>query len=124
MSKYDDRLQQIVPAANQLETIHRHRALTQLVRVSPVPLESPNAAVLPPPESQNRTRIVCLLRTLSLTFGALTLTLSAALTAPPAISNYLIALAAVADAGAVDVWPDYSALRSLLLGGGGTQRAS
>ena len=47
VSKYDDRLQQIVSAANQLETTHRHRALTQLVRVSPVPLESPNAAVLP-----------------------------------------------------------------------------
>ena len=47
VSKYDDRLQQIVPAANQLETIRRHRALMQLVRVSPVPVESPNAAVLP-----------------------------------------------------------------------------
>jgi hypothetical protein len=48
VSKYDDRLQQIVPAANQLETIRRHRALMQLVRVSPVPVESPNPAVLPP----------------------------------------------------------------------------
>ena len=66
VSKYDDRLQQIVPAANQLETIRRHRALTQLVQASPAPLESPNAAVLPPPESQSRTKIVCLLRALSL----------------------------------------------------------
>ena len=47
VSKCDDRLQQIVPAANQLETIRRHRVLMQLVRVSPVPVESPNAAVLP-----------------------------------------------------------------------------
>ena len=47
VSKYDDGLQQIVPAANQFETIHRHCALTQLVPVSPVPLESPNAALLP-----------------------------------------------------------------------------
>ena len=47
VSKYDDRLQQIVPAANQLETIRRHRALTQLGQVSPVPPESPNSAVLP-----------------------------------------------------------------------------
>ena len=42
VSKYDDGLQQIVQAANQLETIRRHRALTQLVQVSPAPLESPN----------------------------------------------------------------------------------
>ena len=36
------------------------------------------------------------------------------------ISNYLLALAAVADhdAGAVNVRPNYSALRSLLPGGG------
>ena len=47
VSKYDDRLQQIVPAANQLETICRHRALTQLGQVSSVPPESPNSAVLP-----------------------------------------------------------------------------
>ena len=47
VSKYDDRLQQIVPAANQLETTRRHRALMHLVWVSPVPIESPNAAVLP-----------------------------------------------------------------------------
>ena len=47
VSKYVDGLQQIVPAANQLETIHRHRALTQLGQVSPVPPESPNSVVLP-----------------------------------------------------------------------------
>ena len=47
VSKYVDGLQQIVPAANQLETIRRHRALTQLGQVSPVPPESPNSAVLP-----------------------------------------------------------------------------
>ena len=47
LSKYVDGLQQTVPAANQLETIRRHRAPMQLVRVSPVPVESPNAAVLP-----------------------------------------------------------------------------
>ena len=47
MSKYVDGLQQIVPAANQLGTICRHSSLTQLVPVSPVPLESPNAALLP-----------------------------------------------------------------------------
>ena len=42
MSKYVDGLQQIVPAANQLETICRHSSpgLT-------VPLESPNVALLP-----------------------------------------------------------------------------
>ena len=82
VSKYDDRLQQIVPAANQLETIRRHRALTQLVRVSPVPLESPNAAVLLCCLHQ-KARIVpesCACCALSLSFGALTLTLSAALT--------------------------------------------
>ena len=125
VSKYDDRLQQIVPAANQLETIRRHRALTQLVRLSPVPLESPNAAVLLCCLHQ-KARIVpesCACCALSLSFGALTLTLSAALTAPPAISNYLIALAAVADAGAVNVRLSYSALRNLLPGGG-TQRVS
>ena len=47
VSKYVDGLQQIVPAANQLETIRRHRALTQLGQVSPVPPESPNSVVLP-----------------------------------------------------------------------------
>jgi hypothetical protein len=47
VSKYVDGLQQIVPAANQLETIRRHRALTQLGQVSSVPPESPNSAVLP-----------------------------------------------------------------------------
>ena len=57
VSKYDDRLQQIVPAANQLETIRRHRPLTQLVQVSPVPLESPNVVMLP----HRKARIVCLL---------------------------------------------------------------
>ena len=82
VSKYDDRLQQIVPAANQLETIRRHRALTQLVRVSPVPLESPNAAVMPPPESHNRTRIVCLLCALSLIWRSDTHALSSPHCAP------------------------------------------
>ena len=47
VSTHVDGLQQIVPAANQLETIHRHRALTQLGQVSPVPPESPNSVVLP-----------------------------------------------------------------------------
>ena len=47
VSKYVDGLQQIVPAAKQLETVRRHRALTQLVQASPVPLESPNVVVLP-----------------------------------------------------------------------------
>ena len=88
VSKYDDRLQQIVPAANQLETIHWHRALTrtQLVRASPVPLDrKPQcccAAVLPPPESQNRTRIVCLLRALSLIWRSDTHALSSPHCAP------------------------------------------
>ena len=47
VSKYVDGSQQIVPAANQLGTICRHSSLTQLVPVSPVPPESPNAALLP-----------------------------------------------------------------------------
>ena len=47
VSKYVVGLQQIVPAANQPETIRRHRALTQLDQVSSVPPESPNAVVLP-----------------------------------------------------------------------------
>ena len=47
VSKYVEGLQQIVPAANQLETIRRHRALTQLGQVPPVPPESPNSIVLP-----------------------------------------------------------------------------
>ena len=59
----------------------------------------------------------------SLTIGALTLTLSPTLTALSAISNYLLALAAVVDAGAVNVRLSYSALRNLLPGGG-TQRVS
>ena len=59
----------------------------------------------------------------SLTIGALTLTLSPTLTALSAISNYLLALAAAANAGAVNVRLNYSALRSLLPGGG-TQRVS
>ena len=46
VSKYVDGLQQIVPAANQLETIRRHRALMQLGQVSPVPSESLKSAVL------------------------------------------------------------------------------
>lgn len=128
MSKYDDRLQQIVPAANQLETIRRHRALTQLVRVSPVPLESPNAAVLLCCLHQ-KARIVpescaCCALSLSLVWRSDTHALSSPHSAaPPAISNYLIALAAVADAGAVSVRLSYSALRNLLPGGG-TQRVS
>ena len=47
VSKYVDGLQQTVPAANQLETICRHCALTQLGQASPVPPESPNFVVLP-----------------------------------------------------------------------------
>ena len=53
----------------------------------------------------------------SLTIGALTLTLSPTLTALSAISNYLFALAAAANAGAVNVRLNYSALRGLLPGG-------
>ena len=49
--------------------------------------------------------------------GALTLTLSPTLTALSAISNYLLALAAAANAGAVNVRLNYSALRGLLPGG-------
>ena len=47
VSKYVDGLQQIVSAANQLETMGRHRALTQLGQVSSMPPESPNSALLP-----------------------------------------------------------------------------
>jgi hypothetical protein len=57
VSKYVDGLQQIVPAANQLETIRRHRALTQLGQVSSVPPESPNAALLPH-QAHKKARIV------------------------------------------------------------------
>ena len=57
VSKYVDGLQQIVPAAKQLETVRRHRALTQLVQASPVPLESPNAVVLPH-QAHKKARIV------------------------------------------------------------------
>ena len=61
--------------------------LTQLVRVSPVPVESPNATVpccaasVGPPEARivPESRVCC---ALSLSFDALTLTLSATLTAP------------------------------------------
>ena len=53
----------------------------------------------------------------SLTIGALTLTLSPILTALSAISNYLLALAVAANAGAVNVRLNYSALRGLLPGG-------
>ena len=59
----------------------------------------------------------------SLTIGALTLTLSPTLTALSAISNYLLALAAAANAGAVNVRLNYSALRGLLPGGS-TQQVS
>ena len=62
----------------------------------------------------------------SLTIGALTLTLSPTLTALSAISNYLLALAAAANAGiagAVGVRLNYSALRGLLPGGS-TQQAT
>ena len=47
VSNYVDELQQIAPAADQLETIRRHRALTQLGQVSSVPPGSPNSVVLP-----------------------------------------------------------------------------
>ena len=57
VSKYVDGLQQIVPAANQLGTIYRHSSLTQLVPVSPAPLESPNAAV-PLHQAHKKARIV------------------------------------------------------------------
>ena len=57
VSKYVDGLQQIVPAANQLGTICRHSSLTQLVPVSPVPPESPNAALLPH-QAHKKARIV------------------------------------------------------------------
>ena len=57
VSKYVDGSQQIVPAANQLGTICRHSSLTQLVPVSPVPPESPNAALLPH-QAHKKARIV------------------------------------------------------------------
>ena len=57
VSKYVDGLQQIVPAANQLETIRRHRALTQLGQISSVPPESPNSALLPH-QAHKKARIV------------------------------------------------------------------
>ena len=57
VSKYVDGSQQIVPAANQLGTICRHSSLTQLVPVSPVPLKSHNAALLPH-QAHKKARIV------------------------------------------------------------------
>ena len=57
VSKNVDGLQQIVPAANQLGTICRHSSLTQLVPVSPVPLKSPSAALLPH-QAHKKARIV------------------------------------------------------------------
>ena len=57
MSKYVDGSQQIVPAANQRGTICWHSSLTQLVPVSSVPPESPNAALLPH-QAHKKARIV------------------------------------------------------------------
>ena len=101
VSKYVDGSQQIVPAANQLGTICRHSSLTQLdelVPDSPVPPESPNAALLPHQAhkkakmSQNH-----MFAERSLTFAAHSLTLSATLTSQANarnISNYPLALPA------------------------------
>ena len=123
MSKYVDVLQQIVPAANQLGTICRHSSLTQLVPVSPVPLESPSAALVPH-QAHKKARIgqESLFVALSHTFAALSLTSSAALASQANarnISNYLRALPAalLMPAG----WQ--AILRGLLLGGS-TQQVS
>ena len=98
VSKYVHGLQQIMPAVNQLETIRRHRALTQLGQVSPVSPESPSSVVLPH-SGHHKARIVpqsYVALSRSLTIGALTLTLSPPLTDLSSISNYLLALSAAA----------------------------
>ena len=118
VSKYVDGLQQIVPAANQLGTIYRHSSLTQLVPVSPAPLESPNAAVLLHQANKkarivhDRPRSAYMFAARSLTFAALSLKLSATLTSQANaknISNYLRALPAAANAGVVAVRLNYFA---------------
>ena len=92
VSKYVDRLQQIVPAsmpaADQPDISRcrcRHISLTQLVPVSPVPLESPNVALLPH-QAHRKARIVpeSMFVARALTFTALSLTLSATPNLSPA----------------------------------------
>ena len=123
VSKYVDGLQQIVSAANQLWTICRHSSLTQLGQVSPVPLESPNAALMPH-QVHKKVRIgpKSLFLALSHMFAALSLTRSEALASQANvrnISNYLRALptALLMPAGRQTILHG-------LLSGGSTQKVS
>ena len=123
VSKYVDGLQQIVPTANQLGTICRRSSLMQLVPVSPVPLESPSAALMPH-RAHKKARIgpESLFVALSHTFAALSLTRSAALASQANarnISNYLRALPA-----ALLLPTGWQAILRGLLSGGSTQQVS